>query len=217
MNLSDIAKTRYTTKAFDPARRIPQPKIDELLPLLRHRPSSVNSQPWHFVVADSAEGKARIARGVHDDFVYNEPKVLNASHVIVLCARTAMTDDHLARVLEQEAADGRFLSPEAREGQRNGRLGYVNLHRYEQKDLQHWMEKQTYLALGTLLLGAAALGIDATPMEGCDFRKLDQELGLREHGFTSVVLVSLGYHSDSDFNAGLPKSRLPQEDVFTFL
>jgi nitroreductase/dihydropteridine reductase len=33
-------------------------------------------------------------------------------------------------------------------------------------------------------------------MEGFDARALDQALGLREQGFTSVVLVSLGYRSE---------------------
>jgi nitroreductase/dihydropteridine reductase len=54
-------------------------------------------------------------------------------------------------------------------------------------------------------------------MEGFDQRALDQALGLREKGFTSVVLVSLGYRSEADFNAALPKSRLPREEIFTFI
>ncbi|MDF3933922.1 oxygen-insensitive NAD(P)H nitroreductase, partial [Pseudomonas citronellolis] len=209
MNLATLAGQRYTTKAYDPERRIAAEKIDELLALLRQAPSSVNSQPWHFVVASSAEGKARLAEGTQDKFIYNQAKVLNASHVILLCARTDMTEAHLQRVVEQEQADGRFRDAEARANQHKLRSGYVDLHRYELKDLQHWMEKQTYLALGTLLLGAAALGLDATPMEGFDARRLDAELGLHEQGYTGVVLVALGYRAAGDFNAGLPKSRLP--------
>jgi nitroreductase/dihydropteridine reductase len=91
----------------------------------------------------------------------------------------------------------------------------VNLHQYELKDLQHWMEKQVYLALGTLLLGATSLDIDACAMDGFDNRILDQELGLRTKGLTSVVVVSLGYRSQADFNAKLPKSRLPHNVIFT--
>ena len=67
------------------------------------------------------------------------------------------------------------------------------------------------------LLGAAAHGLDATPIEGFDSKVLDAELGLRERGFTSVVILSLGYRSEADFNAGLSKSRLPASQVFTFL
>ncbi|WP_028239785.1 oxygen-insensitive NAD(P)H nitroreductase [Stutzerimonas azotifigens] len=217
MNLLAAAKTRYATKAYDPARKVPQETIDGLLELLRHSPSSVNSQPWHFVVASSDAGKERLAKGAQGNFSYNAPKIRDASYVILLCASVDMTPEHLEALLEQEARDGRFAKPEARAGQQATRNGYVTLHRYEYKDLQHWMEKQVYLALGTLLLGAAAEGIDATPMEGIDHRALDLELGLREQGLTSVVMVSLGYRGEADFNAGLPKSRLPAETVFTYL
>lgn len=62
MDTVSLAKRRYTTKAYDAARKIPQATIDALLEQLRHSPSSVNSQPWHFVVADTAEGKARLAK-----------------------------------------------------------------------------------------------------------------------------------------------------------
>lgn len=217
MNYLAASRYRYTTKAFDAARRVPDAQIDELLEALRHSPSSVNSQPWHFVVASDEAGKARIAKGTENGFAYNTPKVLNASHVIVLCARTDMTEAHVNALLDQEQADGRFKIEGAREGQRKSRQGYIDIHRYNQKDLQHWMEKQLYLALGTLMVGAASLEIDATPMEGFDALALDAELGLRERGYTAVVLCALGYRGKDDFNAGLPKSRLPAETVITRL
>ncbi|MFF7109605.1 oxygen-insensitive NAD(P)H nitroreductase [Pseudomonas sichuanensis] len=217
MDTVALAKRRYTTKAYDASRRIPQATIDALLEQLRHSPSSVNSQPWHFIVADTDEGKARLAKSTEVGFAYNTAKILNASHVIVFATRTDMTEAHLQAVLEQEGKDGRFRSDEVKAGQDQSRRFYVNLHRHDNKDLQHWMEKQTYLALGTALLGAAAYGLDATPIEGFDFKVMDAELGLRERGFTSVVVLSLGYHSEEDFNAGLGKSRLPASEVFTFL
>ena len=55
MDTVSLAKRRYTTKAYDASRRIPQATVDALLEQLRHSPSSVNSQPWHFIVADTAE------------------------------------------------------------------------------------------------------------------------------------------------------------------
>lgn len=217
MNISTLANTRYTTKAFDADKTIPDASIQELLTLLRQSPSSVNSQPSHFIVASDAAGKARMAKGLDGGFAYNLPKVQNASHVIALCSRIDMSEAHLDRVLAQEEKDGRFQTADAKLGQHNTRMHYVNLHRNDRQDLQQWMEKQTYLALGALLLGAASLGIDATPMEGFDAQKLDEELGLREKGYTSVVLVALGYRSDSDFNAKLPKSRLDAAALLTFL
>ena len=217
MRLSEIVKTRYTTKAFDPTRKIPAAAIAELEDLLHFSPSSINSQPWHFVIAGTDEGKARIAKSAHGVSVYNAAKIVNASHVVVFCAHQNFSDEHLAAVVAQEEADGRFAGEEARAGLIKGRGYYGNVHRFERKDTQHWMEKQTYIALGTLLLGAATLGIDACPIEGFDPAILDEELGLRAKGLTSVVIAALGYRSEDDPNARLPKSRLPIDQVISHL
>jgi nitroreductase/dihydropteridine reductase len=91
------------------------------------------------------------------------------------------------------------------------------MHRSELQDTQQWMEKQVYLALGSLLLGAAALEVDATPIEGFDRAVLDEVLCLRGKGLSSVVLAALGYRSEDDFNASLPKSRLPEDEIFTLI
>ena len=217
MTLDDAVIARHTVKAFEPGKTLPDEQIETLLNVLQNSPSSVNSQPWHFVVASTAEGRAAMAKSATAAFVYNEAKIVNASHVIAMCIRTDLDERHLQNVLAQEQKDGRFKVEGAQAGQDKGRRSYVDIHRYEQRDLPQWMEKQVYLALGGLLLGAAMLGIDATPMEGFDQRELDLALGLREKGLTSVVLVSLGYRAAADFNADLPKSRLPRDEIFTFI
>lgn len=216
MDIARLATTRKTCKAFDPTCKIPADQVDQLRTLLRYAPASVNSQPWHFFIASTEAGKERLTAGTQGTFAYNAPKVRNASHVVVLCARTDLDAGHLAAVLAQEDADGRFATPEAKQTQNNSRTYYVNLHR-ERGDLGLWAEKQVYIALGSLLNGAAALGIDACPMEGIDVAALNAELGLAERGLTAVVVVALGYSGEGDFNAALPKSRLPAAAVFTEL
>jgi nitroreductase/dihydropteridine reductase len=217
MDILSAAKKRHTAKAYDSERRIPEEVMQQVYDLLRNSASSVNSQPWHFIVANTPEGRARIAKATQGGYVYNAAKVNDASHVIVLCARVDMDEAHLHALLEQEERDGRFRDAQARAGQEATRRGYVNQHRYGTKDVAQWLEKQVYLALGTALIGAATLEIDATPMEGFDQKILDAEFGLNEKGLTSLVLVSFGYSSPADFNAGLPKSRLTQEATFTFI
>lgn len=217
MTLAPVARRRHTTKAYDPTRTLPPAVLHDLLDVLHHAPSSVNSQPWHFLVAASDAARARIARATQPHQPFNTAKITEASHVIVFATRTGIDDAYLAQIIEQETADGRYPSDEAREGQRGALHHFVDLHRHTLGDVEHWMQKQTYLALGTLLLAAGVHGVDATPMEGFDAAVLDAELGLRERGLTSVVLVALGYGSEANFNADLPKSRLPREQVFTHL
>lgn len=215
MNLEQIASTRRTCKAFDPARRIDEALIEQLKTLLRFAPSSVNAQPWHFLLAGSEAGKAKIADTLKGGYAYNEAKVRGASHVLVFCARRELDEAHLGAVLAQEESDGRFATPEAKAGQANSRGFYVALHRDQLQDVPAWVDRQVYLSLGSLLLGAAALGIDACPMEGIDTAALDAALDLEAQGLRSVVMVALGYRSAQDFNGSLPKSRLPMASLVT--
>lgn len=216
MNIVEVATSRRTCKAFDASRKLPEESLAALRTVLRFTPSSVNSQPWHFVMAASHAAREKIAATLDGAYAYNAPKVRNASHVLVMCARTDLDDAHLDRVLAQEEADGRFQVPDSKTMQNNTRRFYVGLHRQNQT-LDVWIERQVYIALGTVLQAAGALGIDACPMEGIDPQAIDAALGLPEQGLRCVVLVALGYHGADDINAKLPKSRLPETAIFTEL
>lgn len=215
MNLIEIMERRYSTKKFDNTRKISAEDMKQIKELLRLSASSVNTQPWHFIIASSEEGKKQISKSTQGFYAFNDEKVLTASDIVVLCARTSMDEDYLQHILEKEDQDGRFANEEIKNGMHGGRSTFVNFHKNDYNDLQYWMDKQVYLNMGSLLLGSAALGIDAVPMEGFDVKVLNEELGLTEKGLTAVALVPLGYKSNDDFNAQLPKSRLSEEEVFT--
>ena len=214
MKIALAARRRHSCKAFDGERKIPAGLFGQLRELLRWSPSSTNSQPWHFLIAATPEGKAQVAQSATGLFAYNAPKILNASHIVVLCARRDMEPEYLDALLAQEQADGRFDSEEARTRQAQVRGFYVG-HQRKAGTLDAWMHKQVYLALGGLLLGAGALDIDACPMEGFDAAVLDETLGLAAQGFAAQVIVALGNRSAGDFNAAAPKSRLPETALFT--
>lgn len=218
MQLTDALNRRYATKAFDATKKLPETVVEQLFALLRLSPSSTNIQPWHFIVASTEQGKARLAKGAGGRYSYNESKILNASHVVLFCARTQVDEVHLQNVLAAEERDGRFTAkPELKNAAHNTRVAYLNEHKYIKKDLPHWLEKQVYLNMGSFLLGAALLEIDAVPLEGIDQAVLDAEFDLNSFDLTAVTAVALGYRADNDFNAGLPKSRLVVDDIFTLI
>lgn len=206
MILTKYAQNRYTTKAYSDKKISPN-DIADLEGLLRLAPSSTNIQPWHFLVAYTNEAKVKISKSTDSAYAFNSKKILDASHVVIFCTKTFISEDHLAQVLDKEQKDGRFKTEENQKGQHNGRLWFLEQH-ISVGDVGHWLEKQTYLAAGTLLLGASVLGIDATPMEGFDAAILDREFNLSEKGLKASIVIPLGYRSNEDFNAGLPKSRL---------
>ena len=215
MNITEALDWRYSTKEFDPTKKISDKDFQTIKDLLRKSPSSTNLQPWHFVIASTEEGKNRVAKATEGFYQFNKAKVVNASHVVVFCTKIDADPEHMAKVLEKEDQDGRFATTEHKDGMNNGRNMFANIHRYDLKDMTHWLEKQVYLNMGSLLLGAGLMEIDAVPMEGIDAKALDEEFNLREKGFTAFAVVSLGYRADSDFNAKLPKSRLAEEEIIT--
>lgn len=217
MDVLNATQMRYTTKAYDASKKIPDHQFQRLLEILRLTPSSVNIQPWHFLIADNIEAKTRIAKGLTGRYAYNAPKVLDASHSIIFCTRTDVTQEHLEQLLKQDDLNGRFKDEKAKEAQGQTRAGYVEYYRNEQQNLYGWMENQTFIALGQLLLAAGLEDVDATPMGGFDEEIISQEFELAEKGLRPSVIVSLGYRSESDFNAQLPKSRLDDAVIFTTL
>ena len=214
-NITEAMNWRYSTKEFDANKKISAADFQSLKDILRLSPSSTNIQPWHFVIADDEAGKSRIAKGTQGMFDFNTAKVKDASHVIIFCSRIYADDEFLHEVLDKEEVDGRFAEPKFKEQMHQVRKMFLDIRRYEQKDEPHWLVEQVYLNMGALLLGAATLGIDTVPMEGADLKALDEEFELRSKGYTAVAVISLGYRSEDDFNANLPKSRLSEASIIT--
>jgi len=219
MKITDILNWRYSTKDFDPSKKISAEDFDTIKSLLQMSASSTNIQPWHFIIAETEEGKKRVNKGTQGFFEFNAKKVANASHVIVFCAKSDIDKTYMQHLLDQEEKDGRYPNEEVKQNVYGARNLFADIHKYDLKDQQHWMEKQVYLNIGTLLLGAAFLKIDAVPMEGLDFKAIDEEFKLREKGFTAIAVVSMGYRKESDFNSPdkTPKSRLPQDEIMTIV
>lgn len=217
MDVLNVAKTRYTTKAYDSSKKIPQAQFARLLEILRLTPSSINIQPWHFFIADNDAAKQRIAKALVGKYSYNAPKVLDSSHTILFCTKADITEEHLSNLLNRDDLSGRFKDDAAKQAQNNARTGYVDYYRNEKGDIQRWAENQTFIALGQMLLAAGIENLDATPIGGFDEKIISEELDLLEKGLIPSVIMTLGFRSEQDFNAKLPKSRLTAEEVFTKL
>lgn len=208
-----LAQTRKSTKAFDPSRKIPAPVWEQIVQYLLLSPSSTNLQPWKFLCATRDQAKAKLLPALQGPYSANAAKIADCSHVLVFCAQTLISDDRALSVAQSECAQGRMAQSDI-ESMHQRRLFFVDLHRGPQGDVGHWCAKQAYLALGHLLIGVESWGVQACPIEGFDLKILDQVLDLPAQGLQSVALVALGYRSEQDWNAGLPKSRLDRTEVY---
>lgn len=185
-----LAQERYTTKHYN-GQQIPREEFDTLLEILRLTPTSVNAQALHYFTATSQEARERLLPAFPE---FNRDRITGASDVVVFTVPKTLTEAHLRRVLD-----------------------FAGLHQGSEAELVAWEARQAYIGMGFLLFAAAGMGIDSTALEGVDFPKLNEILGLDEKNLTAIAAVSLGYRSPKDGNAQRPKSRLTRDELFTSL
>lgn len=214
MNIDLALRTRYASKVYDETKKLTAKQEQQLIDLLRYSPSSVNSQPWHFFTLVSDAAKEKILPAISEA---NRSKITKSAMVVVFTTQTEITEAHLNAVLCQEQADGRFATDEQRQNQDKNRHHYVSINSHAPEQQRNWMARQAYISLGFLLLGAASMGLDATPIEGFFVDKLNAALNLDAKQLTSVVVATVGYREENDFNAKLPKSRFAEDQVITRL
>lgn len=215
MSILQSAQKRYAAKAFDANKPLTEQNIETLKQIIRLSPSSINIQAWHFIIATSEAAKDRVAEACPGAYAYNAKKIKESPLVIIFCAKNQVDSAVVNQVVEQEAQDGRYADEQAKSDRKTLLTNYIDNLNKDPIKAAAWIDKQTYIALGNVLLAAASLGIDSVPIEGYDNKILDKNFNLAEQGLHSTVIAAFGYHSDEDFNASLPKSRLADEFLFT--
>lgn len=209
-------ESRYTAKRYDPSKRIPQQDLDVIYQAMNLSASSINSQPWKFIVIESDEAKQRMHDTFANNFQFNQPHIKAASHIVLFAHNPKYTREDYAKVVDKGIEDKR-TKPEERE-QAFGAYAFVELNTDENGDNSTWTKAQTYLALGNTLHVLARLGIDSTTMEGVDSALIGEIFKEELDGYVCGVALAMGYHHNSeDYNAALPKSRLPVEQVVQIL
>jgi len=197
---------RHTAKKYDPGRKVPEQDLKVLFEAMRLSASSINSQPWKFIVIESQRARERMSRTLANKYQFNQPHVFDSSQIILFAHHPRYTRDDYAKVVDQAIADQR-TKPEDRESAFGGFV-FAEQNTDEHGDTSCWTKAQTYIALGNTLHTLARLRIDATPMEGIDTDLVNQEFKVELDGYHCDVALAIGYHHpQQDYNAELPKSR----------
>lgn len=196
----DALQWRYAVKKYDTSKKLEEDKLHTILEAGRLAPSSVGSQPWKFIVISNPELKAKLA-----PHAYNQPQVTESSHLVVLCAVTDFDEKYVDSHIDLTAGV-KWISAEDLVWYKNMLMGMTG-------STANRLKHQVFIALGMMLLTAAELNVDASPMGGFSSEGIDEAMGLKEKGLTSVVLMGLWYRSADDAAATQPKVRWPEDKV----
>lgn len=200
---------RYATKTFDPQKKISAADWSALEDSLVLTPSSYGLQPWKFLVVADPAVRAQLM-----PHAWGQRQVVDASHFVVLCARTSVDETYVDKYL-QDMATKRGIPVNALDQLRSMILG--SLKQMDHAATQTWAAKQCYIALGNFMTVAALAGIDTCPMEGFVPEKFDEILDLSARGLTSVVCCPAGYRSADDKYASMAKVRWDRSEVVSMV
>ena len=197
---------RHATKKYDAGKKIPEDDLAVLFEAIRLSASSINSQPWKFVVIESDEAKERMSKTFANKHQYNQSHVFDSSQIILFAYNPHYTRDDYAKVVDKAIEDKR-TKPEDRE-HAFGSFKFAELNTDKTGNTSGWTKAQTYIALGNTLHTLARLKIDSTPMEGIDTDLVNEIFKKELDGYQCDVALAIGYHHpQEDYNAKLPKSR----------
>lgn len=208
MDITKALDWRYAVNEFS-EQKLNQDQVSVLLDATRKSASSYGLQPYKLLLVESPSLRERLV-----PHSFGQQKVLHSSHLVVIAAQSSIGDATVDKYVSQ------YLK--VREVQYSDIAGYAE-HMKEalgKKTLQQkreWAHQQAYLALGTLLAAAAELRIDSCPMTGFDATAYDEILGLKGLGLETTAIVALGFRSENDTSASLPKVRFDYEDIVKVL
>ncbi len=208
MELLEKLQWRYATKKMNPAKAVPQDKVERILEAARLAPTSSGLQPFEIIVVTNDEVRQKI-----QPIAWNQSQITEGSHLLVFAAWDDYTAERINMMFDLTNDERGFKN----EGWENYRQ--LLLSRYPQRDaevnFQH-AARQVYIGLGAALIAAAFEEVDSTPMEGFDPDALDEILDLRARGLRSVAILPLGYReADKDWLVNLKKVRRPRDAFIT--
>lgn len=204
-NIISAMNWRYAGKIFDTMKKLTEEQLNTILEAGRLSPSAFGVESWQFIIVNNTElrQKLRVAS-------YDQPKVTDASHLIVIAART--DGENVARELVERTAKTQGKSVEELKGLSDMVHGFLS--RQTEEGAKNWLKSQSYIPLGVMIEAAALIGVDGGPMEGFNADEVDEILGLKEKNLHAATMLALGFRGD-DAYAKLPKTRKAYEDVIT--
>ncbi|MEN4761153.1 NAD(P)H-dependent oxidoreductase [Chryseobacterium sp. C39-AII1] len=204
MELLQDLNWRYAVKKYK-SDKVDEEKVDQILNAINLTASSCGLQPYRLFVITNEGLKLKLKAESFNG------QIAESSHLLVFAAYNKITTQNVQDLVSLtsqvknvsiESLNGLFVSIDS----------FFKSRTDEQN--RHWAEKQTYIALGTALIAAANLRVDATPMEGFDPELFDNLLGLEKKGLHSTVILSLGYRDEAnDYLANTEKARIPLEEM----
>ncbi|WP_026575596.1 nitroreductase family protein [Bacillus sp. UNC438CL73TsuS30] len=200
-DFNKIVAERRSIKNYDKSVKISHEEMTEILTLATRAPSSVNMQPWRFLVIESPEAKATLAPLAR----FNQTQVETSAAVIAVFGD--LNNFEKFEEIYGAAVEKGLMPLEVKERIHAAYSGYFEtISREAMEDI---VLVDGGLVSMQLMLAARAYGYDTNPIGGYEKDKIAEAFGLDKERYVPVMLISIGKAADN----GHPSVRLPIDQV----
>ncbi|CYW43595.1 nitroreductase family protein [Streptococcus suis] len=192
-DFNEIMFGRKSIKVYDETVTIDHEEMLEILNKAITAPSSVNLQPWRFVVVESAAAKTKLRPMVR----FNTKQVDTASAVILIFA-DIKPQDRTEVIYDRTVAEGK-MPPEVRDYQVPVIKSMYDA--LSPATMREVVKMDASLAAMQLMLVARSHGYDTNPMSGFDPEEMAATFELDPNRYIPVLMVSIGKAKESGFDS----------------
>ncbi len=200
-----IVYGRKSIREFDESVKITQREMAQILQEACLAPSSVNLQPWRFVVVESVEGKKKLEPLVMFNGVQN-----TTSSAMILIFGDLQCYEKADTIYSKAVKHG--VMSEARK--KKALETFVPIYKgFDETKMESVVKIDCSLAAMQLMLVARRHGYDTNAIGGFEEDKLAKTFGLDPNRFIPVMIVAIGKAKEQ----GHDSIRLDVDEVVSFV
>ncbi|PTQ83261.1 nitroreductase [Trichococcus patagoniensis] len=183
-DFSDITFGRKSIRLYDENFKISQEEMLEMIQEATTTPSSVNMQPWRFVVVESEEAKANLKPLIRFNTRQND-----TSSAMVLIFGDMQCYEYGEEIYGAAVEQGK-MSAEIRDQQLAAIIPYYK--NFSKEQMNDVVKIDSSLAAMQFMLVARAHGYDTNPIGGFEADRLAEAVDLDKERYVPVMILSIG-------------------------
>lgn len=196
---------RRSIRKYDENIKISKEEMIRILEDATRAPSSMNMQPWRFIIVESPEAKEKLR-----PVLYGNMQQLETSSAMI-CIFTDLKKYEYAEKIYNKAVDQGLMPPEVRDKQ------LKNIEKMVPTLSDEGIEKSGLIDSGLVAMQlmhvAREYGYDTCPIGGFKHDQIASAVSLDPNRYKPVLILSIGKKADE----GYPSVRLDIDDVATWL
>ncbi len=200
-DFTDILEGRRSIRQYDPKVSISREEMLEMLNEAAKAPSSVNMQPWRFLIVQSEEGRATLKPLIR----FNKRQNKSSSAMIVVFGDMRCYE-YADRIYTESAEKG--IMPKLMV---KTQLSVIvpTYRKYDRAKMNDVVKIDSSLFAMQFMLVARSHGYDTNPIGGFEEDRIAEAFGLDAERYIPVLIMSIG-KADSE---GHTSFRLPAEEL----